>query len=137
MSDELTASPSAAPLEPAPVQPPPPIPVSDLRCASHHAVPAVYSCDRCGAHLCPTCVFELPGPRHLCPSCAVAGTTEISPRRRRAIVAGYIFGGIGAVTFVLMMLGLFAPLLETFGNIAVFGWFISLVVFVPACTGLA
>lgn len=133
MSEEYT---TPSPAIPAP--PPLPEPAGIVhRCSGHPAVAALYSCDRCGALLCPTCAFELPGPKHMCPSCAVNSVNSISPRRRRAIIAGYAFGVGAAVGLALVMTGAIVSALDNEVNAMLLGYLFTFIVLAPAATGLA
>jgi hypothetical protein len=137
----LGAGPALTVGQPAVAEPPlladlpPAIPVG-VHCVQHPAVAATSQCKLCGAFMCATCDFTLPGNLHVCPSCATAPRTEMSPRRKRFMWGAYGFAIFATLGLGLLMSGVFAGMAETKGGESALGILISLLVLVPAIVGM-
>lgn len=124
---------------PLPTAPPvlerPPLP-GDLRCVQHSKIAAIAICDTCGAHMCGTCLFDVPGGLHLCPICAMAPKTKLSRRRATAMIVSYVLAAISSVGIAMMFTGGMAQIEEGLPN------FVAVLVerflaFFPSVAGVA
>lgn len=55
-------------------------------CATHPEVAAVQKCQSCGAFVCATCDFALPGGAHICPSCAASPDNSKLPQKKKTLL---------------------------------------------------
>jgi hypothetical protein len=107
------------------------------RCKGHRSVLATHCCDRCGAHLCVTCVFDAVGGKHLCPSCAMNALRYVGPQRRKSIIWSYVLAVVATLGLGALMSGLLAeatgadPEAEFLLGIIVLAF-----VFVPSAVGM-
>lgn len=108
-----------------------------MYCVSHRTVPAVFRCDRCGGCVCRTCVFELPGARHLCPSCAVEGAKTFGPARRNTMFGAMALGAVATVSTALLMFGAFARLASDPSSVMLLGFLLIGIALLPALAGLS
>jgi len=122
----------AGAVEPAGVRAP-----AGMCCVQHPTVPATNQCQLCGAYMCATCDFALPGGMHLCPVCATKPRTELSARRRQSRLWSFAL----AIWCTLGMAGLFggafAGMARSLANAQVFGSLLTLGILVPAIVGLS
>lgn len=107
-----------------------------LFCVSHRKVPAVFRCDRCGACVCATCVFELPGSRHLCPTCTSAGSKVFSRSRSHSVYWSLGLASVATLALVLLVF-VAAAAMASAGGEFLYGVMLNLFVLVPAMVGLA
>jgi len=108
----------------------PPPGIHALKCLQHPNVSAAQVCKLCGAPMCATCDFLLPGNLHVCPRCVADPPKRMTSRRKRLIVASYILAVWGTVGLVVFMSGLFASMGEV-GLEVIFAVFL----FIPALVG--
>jgi len=111
------------------------IPVG-VHCVQHPAVDATRQCQNCGAYMCETCDFLLPGNLHLCPPCATAPRSALSPSRKRLLAGSYALAIFATVGMGCVMGGLFAKMGRTAGDEAVIGYLFTLLVLIPALIGM-
>lgn len=90
---------------PAPHGPPPPLPALNLKCVQHAGVAADSVCDTCGAGMCPTCRFDVPGGMHVCPVCAMAPKVTLSRKRKKGMILGFVFASIATGGMLLLLTG--------------------------------
>jgi hypothetical protein len=123
-----------------PVPPPVPVPVAPpapaypgMHCVQHAGVAATAQCQGCGAYMCATCDFLLPGGIHLCPACATKTETGLSPKRKRALIGASVIAVWCTVWMALIVTGAFARVKM---NVNLLGWIFILTVLIPSITGL-
>ena len=125
------APPPAAFSEPLP----PPIP-QGVHCVQHRAVAATSQCKLCGAFMCATCDFTLPGNLHVCPPCATAPRSELSPRRKRCLWGSFGLAIFATVGMGVFLSGLLAGMGQTKEGESLLGILFSLFALVPALVGM-
>ena len=113
----------------------PPIP-QGINCVQHPSVAATRQCKLCGAFMCTTCDFELPGNLHVCPSCATAPRTALSPRRKKLMWGAFGFAIFATIGMAVLMSGALAGMAEDKVGEQALGILFSLFVLVPAVVGM-
>ena len=75
-------------------------------CALHPGQPAFVRCDACGAPMCQTCNFTLPGNQHACPKCVGgAASRGLSPKRKKMVIASFVLGVWSVLAFGAFIFG--------------------------------
>ena len=74
-------------------------------CALHPEVKTSRRCAGCGAHICETCDFSLPGHIHICPTCAMNSPTGLSSSRKKLVIASILLAIWATVGFTLALIG--------------------------------
>lgn len=105
-----------------------------MHCVQHPKVAATAQCKSCGAYMCNTCDFLLPGGTHLCPACATRPETELNPKRKKALIGSSILGVWCTVWMALIFSGAFAG---STMNVNLLGWIFILMVMIPSICGLS
>jgi hypothetical protein len=101
-----------------------------IMCVQHPRVNAVQQCKACGAGVCATCDFLLPGGVHVCPTCMSAPRDKLGRKRKKMLIWAYAL----AVWSTLGMAFLFSGALagskdgEAIANLLGFGIFIPSIV---------
>jgi hypothetical protein len=113
----------------------PPVNVHALTCLQHPEVAAVHVCKACGAPMCATCEFILPGDLHVCPRCVANPQKKLSGGRKKMLIGAYILAGWNTIGLATVMSGAFAGMLRTKEDQAVFGVFFSIFLFIPSMIG--
>ena len=108
----------------------------DAHCVQHPSVSATRQCKLCGAFMCATCDFELPGNLHVCPSCATAPRAALSPRRKKLMWGSYAFAIFSTIGMAVLMSGALAGMAEGEAGQQVIGILFSLLVLAPGVTGM-
>ena len=138
LADGAPALDGTVPNAPAPIVAAPPASYSlatQMRCVQHPALPAAQQCQSCGGWMCATCDFALPNGMHFCPSCATKPQTTLSPRRRKAMIWSFVFGGVSSAGLVgTMALAAVRPGTTTADQNAL-GYLMVIVVLVPSIVG--
>lgn len=106
-----------------------------VRCVQHPSVSATKKCQGCGAFMCDTCDFALPGDIHVCPACAAAPQGGLSPKRKRLLYSSLALGVWCTIGLVLLLFGIFAA--KSAGDEAALGIVITFFLIVPSIIGLA
>lgn len=69
-------------------------------CALHPGQPAFVRCNACGAAMCQTCNFTLPGNQHACPKCVGAASSRgLSPKRKKMVIGSFVLGVWSVLAF--------------------------------------
>jgi hypothetical protein len=105
------------------------------RCVQHPHLQAVHQCKACGAFMCATCDFALPGGIHVCPACAASPQTSLSPRRKKLLIGSYVLAVWTTIAGGLLLSGIFAEVAETKEGEAILGLIFSLTMLVPSIIG--
>ncbi len=108
-----------------------------MRCVQHPAVLATQQCQSCGAYMCATCDFALPGGMHLCPACATKPQTGLSAKRKHALIASFAIAVWCTVGMGMLLAGTFTGYVKTPGDRQVLGVLLSLTLLLPSIVGLA
>jgi len=108
-----------------------------VRCVQHPSVAATVQCKSCGAFMCGTCDFELPGGLHVCPACAAAPKTALSPRRRGLLIGSFALAVWSTVGMTVLLSGALAEMVQTKEGEAILGMVLSLFLLIPSIIGLA
>ena len=112
--------------------------VAGRRCVAHPNVPAVRCCKACGAPMCATCDFELPGGVHVCPQCATSPRRAgLSGKRKAHLVWSYVLAVWSTIGVVALFSGALAGAVQTEEELQVLGIVIYLLIFVPSLIGTA
>lgn len=106
-----------------------------MMCASHPEVEAVAMCVSCGAGVCTTCDFAMPGDIHICPKCASRPPEGLDSKRRNKVIWAYVLAGIATFGMLFIILGSNIGLFENSPENGL-GIIFSLVVFWPSLIGL-
>jgi len=103
----------------------------------HPSVAATAQCKSCGAFMCATCDFELPGGLHICPACAAAPKTALSPRRKKLLIGSYGLAVWSTLGMAVLLSGALAEAGQTKEGEAMLGVALSLFLLIPSIVGLA
>jgi hypothetical protein len=136
-TNPVAAYPTARPAYgyPAAQYAPAPVMVAGTRCVQHPNVAATQQCKMCGAYMCSTCDFALPGGAHICPTCAAAPKTNLSPRRKKMMIAAYVMAGIGTLAMAVVFSGALAGMADDKSEVAALGGLMMIFILVPAIIG--
>ncbi len=96
---------SAIPAELPPVLPAIP---PGAHCVQHPKAAAVQQCRACGAFVCATCDFSLPGNVHVCPACAAAPKSSLSPKRKKLLISSFALAVWSTLGMTALLAGVFA-----------------------------
>jgi hypothetical protein len=128
---------NCAPLESATfAEPAAPVVPPGTCCLQHPAVAATQRCKLCGAFMCATCDFTMPGDVHVCPVCATAPRPALSPRRRKYMIGSFVLAAISTAGMALVMSGVFAHTVHSTDDLQALGMFFMLIVLVPSLAGM-
>jgi len=107
------------------------------RCVQHPNLPATRQCQACGAYMCDTCDFALPGNIHVCPACATKPQTEMSSKRKGQ--RGWSYGlAIGATLGLgVIFSGTINADPNNPGSEDAVGTLFMFIVLIPALVGMA
>jgi hypothetical protein len=108
-------------------------------CAQHPTVPATSKCKACGAYMCGTCAFTMPGGILVCPACVAAPPKGLSPKRKKLLIGSYVaavFASIAMVVLLALAGGVFGGL-EGKDKDEIVGVLMMLFFLGPAITGFA
>lgn len=108
-----------------------------MRCVQHPGSPATQQCQSCGAYMCATCDFELPGGFHYCPACATKPRSALSPKRKRAMIISIATAALASVSFVGTIIWAGLHPAENAMEQQALGVAMMFVVLVPAIVGLS
>lgn len=123
--------------------PPPMVPLevgagaAGMFCVQHPTVPAVRQCQSCGAYMCATCDFTLPGDIHLCPVCATKPQTELSGRRKKLRAWSFALAGWATLGMVALFGGAFAGMARDPAAKQALGSLLLFFILIPAIIGLS
>jgi hypothetical protein len=108
-----------------------------VKCLRHPEVMAVLFCSICGAPVCATCDFSLPGDIHACPDCVSRPSETLSSKRRKSLVWSYALAVLSSIGLVLMLL--ISILGSGHGEIPAeaLGMMFSILVLIPSIIGTA
>jgi uncharacterized protein YbaR (Trm112 family) len=105
-------------------------------CAQHPGQDAFVRCGSCGALVCPTCDFALPGNQHACPKCvASAASRGLSPKRKKMMFGAYGLAVWSMFAFGLSMILAAGPHSEA--EQQGIGYIMTLIVLAPSIAGAA
>lgn len=116
------------------VPPAPPMPAG-VHCAQHAHLQATAQCKLCGAFMCQTCTFDLPGGLRICPECATAAPT-VSPGRKKLIIGSFALAIWCTIVWASVLGGMFRGLIRDREGQRVLGWMLTLLVPIPSLIGL-
>ncbi len=125
------------PILPAmPAELPPVLPAipAGAHCVQHPNVAAVRQCQACGAYVCATCDFSLPGNVHVCPACAAAPKSSLSPKRKKLLVTSFALAVWSTLGMTALFAGVFAARSEVQQEMV--GTLLTFFVLFPAVVGL-
>lgn len=111
--------------------------LGDVRCVQHPHIHATGQCKSCGAFICDTCAFDLPGGIKLCPTCATSPKTTLSPKRKKALVSSFVLAAWCTIVMVATMAGLFKQLITDKDAEQAFGMLLFIIVLIPSIIGTA
>jgi hypothetical protein len=111
--------------------------VCAMRCLQHPNVAAVQVCKSCGAPMCGTCDFLLPGNIHVCPRCVAAPPKGLSGKRKRLLYTAYGFAVWNTLGLALLMSGVLASEFQTKEKEQILGVIYSVFLWIPSLIGAA
>jgi len=117
--------------------PPSTFSLGDARCVQHPNLQATHQCKVCGAFMCSTCDFTLPGGVHVCPTCATAPKTNLSPRRKKLMFGSFALAAWSTLGMVALFAGAFAGFGRDKAAEEAVGVVLMLFVLAPAIVGTA
>jgi hypothetical protein len=107
-----------------------------VRCVQHPHLPAVRQCQSCGAFMCLTCDFALPGGFHVCPVCAAAPKTDLSARRKKLVAGSFALAIWSTIGLAIVMSGALAASVHSKEEVEMLGMALMLLVLLPAIIGM-
>jgi hypothetical protein len=113
-----------------------PIPAG-VSCVQHRSVPATRQCKLCGAFMCATCDFSLPGGLHACPKCATAPRSELSSRRKKLLIGSYALAIFSTFGMTVVMSGALAEMARSREGREALGFICMGIALVPSLVGMA
>jgi hypothetical protein len=114
-----------------------PVIASDARCVQHPHLQATARCKTCGAFMCDTCAFDLPGGIKICPTCATAPRSSLSPKRKRFLLGSYAMAVWCTFMMGALFAGAFKGMARTKEDQQALGVFLMLLLLAPSIVGLA
>ncbi len=111
--------------------------VTGVRCVQHPHLQATAHCKSCGAFMCDTCKFDLPGGIQLCPTCATTPRTNLSPKRKKMLAGSYALAVWCTLVLGALLSGAFAKSVKTKADQEALGIGLSLLLLAPSIAGLA
>jgi hypothetical protein len=123
--------------EPGFTAPPAAVMPANVHCVQHPNIQATQQCKACGAFMCATCDFTLPGGIHVCPTCATAPKTNLSPRRKKLLIGSFALAAWSTVGMVALFAGVFAGFGRDKAAQEMLGIMLMLFVLAPAIVGTA
>lgn len=106
-------------------------------CPQHPAVAAVQICNLCGAPMCATCDFLVPGNLHVCPTCATTPQTALSPKRKKMLIGSFALALWCTVVLGALMSGMFQGMVKTKADEQLFGYVLFIILLGPSIAGLS
>jgi len=108
-----------------------------VHCVQHPNVDATQICKSCGAYMCATCDFALPGGIHICPACAAAPKTTLSRKRKKLLSISYVLAAWSTLVFTALLAGYFAKFVKTKDDVQMVGIMLLVFLLGPSLAGLA
>lgn len=108
-----------------------------VRCVQHPHLQATGQCKTCGAFMCDTCAFDLPGGIKVCPACATAPRSALSPKRKKYLIGSFALASWCTVVMGALFAGAFSGFAETNAGEQAFGMLLMVVLVIPSIIGLA
>lgn len=105
-------------------------------CIQHPQVAATQRCRLCGALVCDTCDFVLPGNVHVCPTCASKPRSGLSPKRKKLLIGSLALALWTTVGMTCLLCGAFAAMVQSNAEQEALGMVLMLFVLFPAVVGL-
>ncbi len=129
MTASLNASAWGAMAEPPPM-------LANRKCSRHPNSAAIQQCKLCGAYMCATCDFALPGDVHICPTCAAKPRGELSPRRKKLVYFAMALAAWSTLGMAALFGGVFAHMARRKEDQEALGMVLIVFVLAPAIAGL-
>jgi hypothetical protein len=85
--------------------------------------------------MCSTCDFALPGGVHVCPACASAPKTNLSPRRKKLMIASYVMAGIATLSLALVFTGAIRGLADDKTEANAFAGLLTILIIITSIAG--
>jgi hypothetical protein len=123
---------------PEPIAAPPLLPKfpPGTHCVQHRHLPAVNQCKTCGAFMCDTCTFILPGSVNLCPECATSTKASINPQRKKILIGSYVCAAWCTFMVAAISLGIFSRVARDAASATALNLLIAITLTIPSITGL-
>jgi hypothetical protein len=110
---------------------------SGVRCVQHPHLPATGQCKVCGAFMCNTCAFEMPGGTKICPACATTPQTALSAKRKKMLIGSFALAVWCTFVMGALLAGMFKSMVTTKADQDAFGFVLMVILVVPSIIGLA
>ena len=102
-----------------------------MHCVQHPHLPATGQCKVCGAFMCGTCAFDLPGGIKVCPTCATTPQTALSPKRKKMLLGSYALAIWCTVVMGAMFAGLFRNMITDKASQQAVGMLLMIILLAP------
>lgn len=125
-------------LQPEPIAPPPLVPkvAIGVRCVQHPHLQAINKCQTCGAFMCHTCTFDLPGGSTICPECATEPKVPFNANRKKNLIGSYVLAIWCTLVLIAMSLGIYNNMARDQASITALNLLITITLVVPSIVGL-
>jgi DNA-directed RNA polymerase subunit RPC12/RpoP len=106
-------------------------------CLQHTHLQATAQCKTCGAFMCDTCKFEMPGGIQICPSCATTPRTTLSPKRKKMLIGSYALAGWCTLVMGALFAGVFQGMVKDKASQQAFGLLLMFILLGPSIVGVS
>lgn len=111
--------------------------IEGVHCVQHPHLQATAQCKTCGAFMCDTCKFELPGGMQICPTCATTPRTTLSPKRKKMLIGSYAFAVWCTLIMGALFGGVFQEMASDKAGEQVLGVVLMIILIGPSIAGVA
>jgi len=108
-----------------------------VRCVQHPHLAATGQCKSCGAFMCGTCAFQLPGGIQVCPACAISPQAKLSPKRKKMLIGSFVMASWCTLVLAALMGGLLSAFAQDEAGEQALGMILFLLVLAPSIIGVA
>lgn len=111
--------------------------IDGVHCVQHPHLPATAQCKTCGAFMCDTCKFDLPGGLQICPTCATTPRTTLSPKRKKMLIGSYACAVWCTLIMSALLAGVFQDMADDQAGENLLGVLLMIILIGPSITGVA
>jgi hypothetical protein len=109
---------------------------ADVRCVQHANLPARAKCNGCGAFMCQTCTFDLPGGLRICPECATKAPT-INSTQKRLLIGAFVAAVWCTIASTAYYGGTLRGLAQDRESMIMLGYLVMALLPLPSLIGIA